>query len=147
MPSRHGHVDVELRCSAFLPLSEMTEAFEAAMELIDDDEAAKGEIIVRWNEAIEELSRDLAVCPTSGRHIAVSGAADDAELTPPVAQDEWAERVDDCLAEPATREMVKVALAQTAAYRVGRIAFVGEAPDRFVREFLRRAVAELLVNA
>lgn len=130
MPPRRQHLIMELRSSALLPLSEMGEAFEAAMGLIGDDEPTKGEILRQWNEAIEELSRDFTA---AGRDPPAAGGGDA----------EWGQRVADCMNDPPVRDALRAALETTTAYRIAQMAFVGGVPERFVREFLRRAFAEL----
>lgn len=173
MPGKHGHIDMELRCSALLPLTEMFEAFEAAMDLIGeghpaakkgggdpDYEPAKAEIARHWNEAAEDLSQHFSLAsrgmPSPGDAARHGGAYPPMPLDmrptrlrraameiPPYLAVEWAQRVNDCLAETSAQEALGAALEATAAYRVAQMAFVGGAPDRYVREFLRRAVAEL----
>jgi len=140
-----GHIDYELRCSALLPLSEMAEAFEAAMELVGEYQPEREEIMRRWQEAAEDLSQHFAattspVMPPGIRPTALKSAM---EMRPYLAV-EWVHRLNDCLAEPAVQEMLRAAMEATAAYRVAQMAFVGGAPDRYVREFLRRAVQELI---
>ncbi len=146
MPGGHGHIDMELRCSALLPLTEMCQAFEAAMDLVGDYEPAKGEIACRWKDAAEQLSQHFAHVPAPAKEAGAEHRFGPAAIAPgsPDWGPEWSRRVADCMSGPPVREALRAALERTAAYQLARAAFIGGVPDRYVREFLRRAVAELV---
>ena len=136
-------IQFELRCSAFLPLSEMAEAFEAAMDLIGDYEPTKDQIARRWQEAAEELSQNFApIHRAPGPGPTTRPVERNVVTMAPEQAAEWSRRVAKCLADAPVQGLLHQAMKTTSAYRIAVLAFAGGAPESYVWEFLRRAVQE-----